>query len=352
MKEFAYEQPTARVVFGTDLIATLPNELERLGANRAVVVGTPSQRRSVEAAAAALGSGAVGTFVEAATHIPIDVARRAWKIATDLEADACVAIGGGNAIGVAKGIAFETGIPIVAMPTTYSGSEATPIYGFTEEGTKRVGKDMKTLPKVVLYDAALAAGLPPEVSGPSGMNAMAHCVVGLYAPDATPISTLFAAEGIRALARSLPIVVTDPGNLGGRADVFYGSWLAGSMLRMVSVSLHYKLCHVLGGTFNLGHADVHTVILPHAVAFTCDAAPEATKIAAEALGANDAAQGLYDLIRNIGAPTSLEEIGMLSGGIEKAVEMTLDPPPYSPRPVDAHGIRQLIEDAYHGRRPR
>ena len=315
-------------------------------------MGTPSQRHSVEAAAAALGSGAVGAFVEAATHIPIDVARRAWKIATDLKADACVAIGGGNAIGVAKGIAFETGIPIVAIPTTYSGSEATPIYGFTEDGVKRVGKDMKTLPKVVLYDPALAVGLPPEVSGPSGMNAMAHCVVGLYAPDATPISSLFAAEGIRALARSLPMVVKDPGNLDGRADVFYGSWLAGSMLRMVSVSLHYKLCHVLGGTFNLGHADVHTVILPHAVAFTCDAAPEATKIAAEALGANDAAQGLYDLIRNIGAPTSLEEIGMLSGGIEKAVEMTLDPPPYSPRPVDAHGIRQLIEDAYHGRRPR
>jgi alcohol dehydrogenase class IV len=285
-------------------------------------------------------------------HVPIETAREARQTATALDADCCVAIGGGSTIGLGKAIGLESGLAILAVPTTYAGSEMTPIYGLTEAGVKKTGRDRKVLPKTVIYDPRLTLTLPPKIAGPSGMNAIAHCVEGLYAPDGNPIMTMFAAEGIRALARSLPRVVEAPDDLEARADALYGAWLAGTVLGAVSIGIHHKLCHTLGGSFNLPHAEVHTVILPHAARFNSEAAPEAMRIAAEALGAADAAQGLFDLAKRVGAPVALKDIGMPADGLERAAELATQNPYANPRPVDYAGVLELLRSAYAGERPR
>lgn len=351
MRDFVYDQPATRVIFGAGSLDKLSAEVQRLGAKRALVLATPEQRKDAEEAARRLGAMSAGVYAEAVMHVPIETARAARAEARRLDADCCVAIGGGSTVGLGKAIALESGVPILAVPTTYAGSEMTPIYGITEAGVKKTGKDRKVLPKTVLYDPTLTLTLPPKIAGPSGMNAMAHCVEALYAQDVNPIVSLLAAEGIRALARALPVVVREPQNLEARGDALYGAWLGGTVLGAVGMALHHKLCHTLGGSFNLPHAEVHTVILPYAVAYNRDAAPEAMRLAAQALGAADAAQGIYDLSVKLGAAVSLKDIGMPQDGLDRAAEIATQNPYYNPRPVDYEGIRKLIDDAYHGKRP-
>jgi maleylacetate reductase len=351
MQGFTYDQPASRVIFGTGSFDRIQDEVARLGAKRALVLATPEQRKDAEEAARRLGGMAAGIFAEAVMHVPIETAREARDAARRLDADCCVAIGGGSTIGLGKAIALESGLPIVAIPTTYAGSEMTPIYGLTEGGIKKTGRDRKVLPRTVIYDPNLTLTLPPRIAGPSGMNAIAHCVEGLYAQDGNPIISMFAAEGIRALARSLPRVVEAPGDIEARADALYGAWLAGTVLGAVTIGIHHKLCHTLGGTFNLPHAEVHTVILPHAVEFNTQAAPEAMRITAVALGSANAAQGLYDLALRIGAPVALKDIGMPADGLERAAELATQNPYANPRPVEYAGVLALLKSAYEGRRP-
>jgi alcohol dehydrogenase class IV len=351
MRNFIFDQPAARVIFGAGAFDRLAEEVKRLGGRRALVLSTPEQVKDAEEAAARLGDSAAGIFSRAVMHVPIETAREARETAKALDADCCVAIGGGSTIGLGKAIALESGLPILAIPTTYAGSEMTPIYGLTEEGIKKTGRDRKVLPRTVIYDPKLTLTLPPSVAGPSGMNAIAHCVEGLYAPDGNPIMTIFAAEGIRALARSLPRVVEAPDDLNARADALYGAWLAGIVLGAVSIGIHHKLCHTLGGTFNLPHAEVHTVILPHAARFNSEAAPDAMRIAADALGAENAPQALYDLARRVGAPVALKDIGMPADGLERAAELATQNPYANPRPVERAGVLELLRNAYAGRRP-
>ncbi len=351
MRNFVYDQPATRVIFGVGALDRVQEEVKRLGARRAIVLSTPEQRAVAEEVMRRLGDMAAGLFTEAVMHVPIETARAARDMARELGADCYVAVGGGSTTGLGKAIALETGMPILAVPTTYAGSEMTPIYGITEGGLKKTGRDRRVLPRTVLYDPTLTVSLPAHISGPSGMNAIAHCVEGLYAEDANPIMTLLAAEGIRALTRSLPIVVREPGNLEARSDALYGAWLAGSVLGAVGMAIHHKLCHVLGGTFNLPHADTHTIVLPHTVAFNREAAPEAMRIAAEALGAKDAARGIYDLIKRIGAPIALKDIGMPEDGLDRAAQLATENPYYNPRKVEYAGVRELLENAYRGTRP-
>lgn len=351
MQSFTYDQPAARVIFGAGMLDRLPAEVHRLGAKRALVLSTPEQLTTAEDAARRLGDLSAGIFPGAVMHVPIETAREARAVAKRLDADCCVAIGGGSTIGLGKAIALESALPILAVPTTYAGSEMTPIYGLTEDGLKKTGRDRKVLPKTVIYDPQLTLTLPPKIAGPSGMNAIAHCVEGLYAVDGNPIISMFAAEGIRALARSLPKIVLAPADINARADALYGAWLAGIVLGTVSIGIHHKLCHTLGGTFNLPHAEVHTVILPHAVEFNSKAAPEAMRIIAEALGADDAAQGLFDLAVRIGAPVALKNIGMPSDSLERAAELATQNPYSNPRPVEYGGVLALLRNAYIGARP-
>jgi maleylacetate reductase len=351
MRTFTYDQPAARVIFGVGAFDRLADEVNRLGAKRALVLSTPEQLTQAEEAVRRLGGLAAGTFSRAVMHVPIETAREARATARNLDADCCVAIGGGSTIGLGKAIALESGLPIIAVPTTYAGSEMTPIYGLTEDGIKKTGRDRKVLPKSVIYDPELTLTLPPKIAGPSGMNAIAHCVEGLYAMDGNPIISMFAAEGIRALARSLPRVVEAPGDIDARADALYGAWLAGTVLGAVSIGIHHKLCHTLGGTFNLPHAEVHTVILPHAVEFNSHAAPAAMRITAEALGVPNSAQGLFDLALRIGAPVALKDIGMPADGLERAAELATQNPYANPRPVEYAGVLALLRNAWAGTRP-
>jgi alcohol dehydrogenase class IV len=356
VRAFVYNGQPSRVVFGRGALEKLGAEIERLGAKRALVLSTPEQRAAAEDVARRLGARSAGVYDKAVMHVPIETAEAARAVAKDLNADCCVAVGGGSTIGLGKAIALTSELPILAIPTTFAGSEMTPIYGITAQGQKKTGRDVRVLPRTVIYDPQLTMTLPAKIAGPSGMNAIAHCVEALYAEDANPITSLMAEEGIRALARSLPKVVSDPADLEARAEALYGAWLAGACLGNVGMAIHHKLCHTLGGSYNLPHAETHTVILPHAVQYNRDAAKDAMARISRALGGNGAADagpagGLYDLAREIGAPLSLKDIGMKADALDDAARLATQNPYYNPRPVEYAAIRQLLQNAWEGRRP-
>ena len=351
MLSFVFEPLPWRVIFGAGALDRLPEELSRLEVAKALVLCTPEQRATAEDVARRLGEKSVGIYDGAVMHVPLEVARAARAHAAALGADACVAVGGGSTIGLGKAIALEFGTPIIAVPTTYAGSEMTPIWGLTEAGVKRTGTDRRVLPRAVIYDPTLTLSLPPELSGVSGMNAIAHCVEALYAKNTNPVISLMAEDGIRALAKSLPCVVRAPDDLAARTQAQYGAWLAGASLGAVGMAIHHKLCHTLGGTLNLPHAQTHTVVLPHAVAYNRQAAPEAMARVAAALGVADAASGLFDLAVAVGARTSLRELGMRADDIERVAGLATANPYWNPRPLTREGVRALLEDAFEGRRP-
>jgi maleylacetate reductase len=284
-------------------------------------------------------------------HVPIETARQAREIANELKADCAIAIGGGSTTGLGKAIALESSLPILAIPTTYAGSEMTPIYGITENGIKKTGRDARVLPKTVIYDPELSLSLPVALSVTSGINAIAHAAEGLYAQDANPIMSLLAEEGIRALAQGLPRISTDATDLDARSDALYGAWLCGAVLGSVGMSLHHKLCHTLGGSYNLPHAETHTIILPHALAYNAAAAPDAMERIARAFGARDAAAGAYELARDLGAPLALKDIGMREEELDRCAEIASQNAYWNPRPVEREAIRALLDNAYHGRPP-
>jgi maleylacetate reductase len=353
---FVHQSSPSRVVFGRGSLEKIPQEIDRLGAQRALVLTTPGRRKLGEKVAARLGEKAVGVFSRAVMHVPVDTAEAARSEAARLAADSCVAIGGGSAVGLAKAIAAVTRVPILAIPTTYSGSEMTSTWGLTEGGIKKTMRDPGVQPKAVVYDPTLTLSLPAGLSATSGMNAMAHCVEALYAEDANPISSLVAEEGIRSLARGLPAVVRDPSDLKARSLVLYGLWLVGTCLGTTTTALHHKLCHVLGGAFDLPHSATHAVLLPHAMAYNASGAPQAMARIARALDPNglasSAADPLYDLEASIKTPLSLASLGMKHNGIDRAVTIVMERPFYNPRALTPEGIRTLLEDAFAGRRPR
>jgi maleylacetate reductase len=351
MTPFVYTQLPGRVVFGAGSLDELPREIGLLGAERALVLSTPEQTPQAEDVAKRLGERCAGIFPRAVMHVPIETARAAREEALRLGVDCAVAIGGGSTTGLGKAIALESALPIVAIPTTYAGSEMTPIYGITEGGLKKTGRDPRVLPKTVIYDPTLTLGLPVGLSVTSGMNAIAHSVEGLYARDANPINSMMAEEGIRALAQGLPRVKAKPADPDARSDCLYGAWLCGAVLGAVGMALHHKLCHTLGGTWNLPHAETHTVLLPHAAQYNAAAAPEAMGRVARALGVKDAARGLYDLAKSLGAPVALKAIGMPEGDLDRAAELATTSPYWNPRPIERAAIRALLDRAYHGTPP-
>ncbi|HLX00727.1 MAG TPA: maleylacetate reductase [Trinickia sp.] len=354
MEHFVYQGMPSRVVFAWGALATLPAELERLGARRALILATPEQRALADRVAGVLGARAAGVHAQAVMHVPIEVARAARAAAAALDADCCIAVGGGSTIGLGKAIALESPLPIVAVPTTYAGSEMTPIYGLTEGRLKRTGRDMRVLPRTVIYDPSLTLSLPADISAASGMNAMAHAVEALYAEDANPVISLMAEESIRALGVALPAIVRAPDDAQMRSRALYGAWLAGTCLGAVGMALHHKLCHTLGGTFNLPHAQIHAAMLPHTAHYNHGAAPEALARVARALGGGDAAEAggrLFALNRALGVPTSLAAIGMPEQGLDEAADLACKSPYANPRPVEREALRALLERAWQGVAP-
>lgn len=348
---FVHQAPATRVVFGPGTLARLPEELERLGVRRALLLSTPGQRALAERAAALLGDRAAGVFDGAAMHVPSDAARRAREAARAADADGAVALGGGSTTGLGKAIALESGLPVVAVPTTYAGSEMTPIYGLTDAGLKKTGRDERVRPKCVIYDPELTLALPWAVSATSAFNAMAHAAEGLYAPDADPLVALMAEEGIRRFAAALPALRTNGRDLGARGQALVGAWLCGTVLGATTMGLHHKLCHTLGGSFDLPHSEVHTVLLPHALAYNAAAAPQAMATVARALGVPDAARGVFNLAHRLGLPPSLAAIGMPADGLDRAADLAVQTPYPNPRPLERAALRALLQRAFDGAPP-
>jgi maleylacetate reductase len=351
MKSFIYNGQAGRVVFGVDSLQHLAREIEALGAHRALVLSTPEQRASAEMVADLLGARAAGVFDRAVMHVPIETAREAREVARKLGADCAVAIGGGSTTGLGKAIALDSGLPILAIPTTYAGSEMTPIYGITEAGLKKTGKDARVLPRTVIYDPELSKTLPVGMSVTSGINAIAHAAEGLYSIESNPVMDLMAREGIAALGRALPAIKKGPDDMAARSDALYGAWLCGMVLGNVGMALHHKLCHTLGGTFNLPHAETHTIVLPHALAYNAAAAPEAMNQIAAALGGSSAAQAVFELAKVNGAPVALQDIGMREADLDKACDMAMQNQYPNPQPLERIAIRRLLQDAFEGKRP-
>jgi alcohol dehydrogenase class IV len=357
MQAFTYIAQPARVVFGAGALQHLGREIERLGARRALVLSTPEQADSARLVAAVLGERAAGVFAKAAMHVPIETAREASEEAARLGADCAVAIGGGSTTGLGKAIALDSALPILAIPTTYAGSEVTPIYGLTEGGVKKTGRDARVLPRTVIYDPELTLTLPWALTVTSAFNAIAHAAEGLYAPDGNPVIALMAEEGIRASAAALAPLQANPRDLDARGDVLYGAWLCGTVLGAITMGLHHKLCHTLGGSFNLPHAGTHTVILPHALAYNAPAAPQAMARVVRALGGAatgdplDAARALHALARRYGAPTSLAALGMPAEGLDHAADLAVQTPYPNPRPLDRAALRALLQRAFEGAAP-
>jgi maleylacetate reductase len=349
---FRYEALPMRVVFGAGSLAKLTDEVDALGLARVLVLCSPEQEDTGRAVHAALGGRAAGLLAEARMHVPIEVARRARELAAELGADGCVAVGGGSAMGLGKAIALEHDLPVIAVPTTYAGSEMTPVWGLTEGGHKRTGRDLRVLPRSVVYDADLTLTLPVGMSVTSGFNAIAHAVEGLYAPDATPIVSLMAEEGTRALVAALPRIVFEGSDREARAEAQYGAWLCGAVLAATTMSLHHELCHTLGGTLDLPHAQTHTVVLPHALAYNLPAVPGAEAALGRALGGVvDPARELWELGGRLGAPRSLAELGMTEEDIPKIVERAVANPYANPRPVTRDRVESLLRAAWAGEPP-
>jgi alcohol dehydrogenase class IV len=350
MRDFTYVALPTRVVFGNGRVSALPDEVHRLGAKRALMLTTRGRSGMVEKIRSLLGSAACGVFDEVVMHTPVEAANRARAMAASLQADCCVAVGGGSTIGFGKAIALTSGLPVVAVPTTYSGSEMTTIWGLSEGGAKKTGRDPRVLPKAVIYDPELTLDLPARVSAASGLNAIAHCAEALYAFDGNPIISLMAEEGIRALATALPGIALNSKDKEARSDALYGAWLAGMTISTTSVALHHKLCHVLGG-FGLPHAETHAIVLPHALRYNSEAAREAMARMARALGAADAAAAIWELEKKLGLPMRLSEIGMKEADLERAAKIASEAPYPNPRKVEYGPVLALLRNAYLGNTP-
>jgi maleylacetate reductase len=346
MKAFVYDALPGRIVFGTGSLARLSEEVDRLGTTRILLAADPTTEAVAREAERGLGHRVVGTFTDIQLHVPEAAAEQAVAAAREAGADAVVTIGGGSTTGFGKAIALQTGIPLIAVPTTYAGSEMTPIYGITSDGLKRTSRDLLVLPRTVIYDPVLTITLPASVTASSGMNAMAHSVEALYAREANPITSLVAEEGIRALARGIPASVRRPSDIDARSDALYGAYLAGAALAVVGMALHHRICHVLGGTFGLAHAEANAVILPHVVRFNEPAAPEAMSRVARALGSEDAASALFEFAEGIGSPRTLAELGLHEEDLAAAARLTVETPYWNPRPATEQDVLGILAAAF------
>ena len=337
------------VVFATGAAAdAITAAVRTLAAKRALLVASETGRTLIERLAVDLPI--VGVFDRVQRHIPVRIAESARIAAIEADADALLAVGGGSAIGTAKAIALRTGLPIIAVPTTYAGSEATPVWGITEGGTKTTGRDARVLPREVVYDAALVSGLPRDAAGTSGLNAVAHCIDSLWAPRANPVSTALAVEGLRTMAAALPAMIADDAGAGERC--LAGAYLSGAAFASAGSGLHHKACHVLGGAYDLPHAATHSILLPHVLAFNAPAAAEARARIATALGVTDPVGGLASLVRALDAPVSLRDIGLLEGELDEAARLVAAAAPSdNPRTVTKTDARALLDAAWRGELP-
>lgn len=345
---FTHQSFSQRVSFGAGRRSELPSFVSQFGFRRSLVLSTPEQRADADVLADALGDASVGVFAEATMHTPVEISDRAAAHALDVGADSTVALGGGSTIGLGKAIALRTGLPQIAVPTTYAGSECTPIIGETAGGEKKTQRNAVVVPVGILYDPELTLTLPPRSSGTSGMNAVAHAVEAMYSPERSPLLLELAAEGVGSLSQALPQIIQSPADLPARSDALYGAWLCGTCLATSTMALHHKVCHVLGGLFNLPHAETHALVLPYVLAFNAPAVPETIERLARALDTGDPVAAMFRLATDVGAPASLAGLGMPEDGIGRAVDLTLSDQYWNPRPLLRPEIERMLRAIYEG----
>jgi len=345
ISSFIHDVPPQRVVFASGSLGQIGEEVGRLNCAHALVVATPGSGARLGARAVELlGARAAGLHAEAVIHVPKTVAEAGLAAARDKKADGLVAVGGGSAIGLAKAIAREIGLPIIALPTTYSGSEATSIFGITDGARKTTGRDVRVLPRTIIYDPDLTLGLPAAVSAASGMNAIAHCVESFWADGRTPVTLALASEAMRRFAKALPAVVADGSDREARGECLVAAWLSGTVLS-VSNGLQHKLAHVLGG-LGLPHAETHAIILPHVTRFNLLVAPDAKARLMEALGGADPAAALATMLKKFPVPQRLRDVGFDSGKIDFVAGEIAAAAIKSPRPVSANDVHHLLSAAW------
>ena len=347
---FTHTAFAGRVVFGRGTRHRAFNEVERLGSAAALVLSTPGRRMQAEALAAQLGTRSAGVFAGARRHTPLEVTERAVAELQRRDGDCVVSLGGGSAIGLGKAIALRERVPHIAIPTTYAGSEVTPVLGETSQGRKTTHSSPEIVPQVVIYDPHLTDELPIGISVASGMNAIAHAAEALYARDASPLSATLAVDALRTLFGALPAIVEEPGAPAPRDLALYGAWLCGTLLAGGGMSIHHKLCHALGGALDLPHAETHAVMLPHAVDLVEQAVPDALAPAADLLGPR-AGQALWDFSTSIGAPSSLRELGVRQSDLDSVATLATSEPYWAPCPIERDGVRELLQEAWIGSRP-
>ncbi len=351
IRNFIYQGSPARIVFGAGALERVAEVVQTLDCRRALVLSTPQQAEDAGRLSGALGALSAGVFAKAAMHTPVEITEQALEAMQAAGADCTVAFGGGSTVGLGKAIAYRLDTPQIAIPTTYAGSEATPILGQTQNGEKTTVRDGSILPEAIIYDPELSLGLPYQMTVTSGLNAMAHAAEALYAKDRNPISTLMAVEGLRAFTGALPVLKGAPRDMTARGDALYGAWLCGTVLGAVGMSLHHKLCHVLGGSFDLPHAETHAIILPHAIGFNEAIASEELRPIAEMLGHGSAGASLYDFARKLGAPVALRDIGMAEADLPRAAMIATRNAYWNPREIDRDQILALLGAAWRGERP-
>lgn len=351
MKPFIYNALPSRILFGAALTEILPAEIGRLACRHALLLSTPGQAGMVGAIAKTLGAAAGGLFSGATMHTPFDVTETAMRALQQADVDCIVAIGGGSTIGLSKALALRTDLPQIVVPTTYAGSEVTPILGQTEAGRKTTLRSLKVLPEVVVYDTALTLSMPAGLTVTSGMNAIAHAVEALWAQDSNPVIELLAERGIAALSHALPVLVRNTADPEARSDAQFGAWACGTCLGAVGMSLHHKICHVLGGSFDMPHSETHTVILPQVAAALLPKLPQLHQTLARILDNAAPAGRLYDIPAAFGASMALRDLGMPRDGIAQVVREVLESAYYMPAPMNAAELGVLLDNAWHGRQP-
>ncbi|WP_320781511.1 iron-containing alcohol dehydrogenase [Streptomyces sp. CRN 30] len=352
MAEFVYETRPARIVFrpGASVTAT-PGEAGRLGLRRLLVLSGPRGEGVARTVADALDGACAGLLAVARARVTAEVAARAVDVARAAGADGCVAVGGGSAIGLGKAVALRTGLPLIAVPTTYAGSEMTPVWDLAQHGVERTGRAPSVLPRSVVYDPDLTLSLPAGLTAASGVHAVAHAAEALYAPDTSPPARLMAEEGARAMTRALPALADDPDDGDARGLALYGAWLCGAALGITTTGLHHQLCHVLGDGFGLPYAETHLVVLPYVLAYNAPAAPAAIGLLGRALDAGDPARSLWDLAARLDGPRSLAELGLHEREVAAVAARATGESYPNPRRVTVQDVQVLLEAAYEGAAP-
>src|SRR5438132_8260291 len=347
-----------RVLFGRGAIDRVGAEAEALG-ERVLFVCTPSLKASSHAARvrASLGDRLVAEFTEVEPHVPREAVEAARALADEKQVAVVVALGGGSATGVGKGAVVAEDRSLIAIPTTYAGSEMTPVFGTTDraEGRKSVRRDPAVLPKLVLYDPEVTLDLAPELTASTAINALAHCVEACYARNVNPSVPPVALEGIRRIVRSLPLCITNGRNLDAREDLLTGAYLAGFSIGNAAMALHHGLCHVLGGRTGVAHGVLNTVMLPHVMQFNADAVPDAMSAIADAMDAGArtrdfaaAPRGVAALVASLPVPKRLRDAGVPEAildevGTEAAGNATVR---NNPKPVTDANLRELLHRAW------